>query len=290
MEPHPASTTGEPEPLNFSLSPDETDYSLDLFRKAVPGQIRTREMLRLLHAQPRERCLDLSDGDAAASYWLTRSGGEWDCLASTDSGVTARNRFLPGRAALFKGLPLPFPDKTFDVAVVGDRMMRLQEAPRLVTELHRVLKPAGSLVLDVAHARPFSWLRPLQRRLPGFYGGGRFHPGFSDKALFRLLKDGFDVQEVRSYSRIFLTLVDLLLQQAVQRARIRSDSARRIRRSYAVAYPFFLAAAWVDPLLIGSRGYRLAVLAKRHIWRPRQSPVIRGNRPVSKAVLSTVRR
>jgi hypothetical protein len=38
-----------------------------------------------------------------------------------------------------------------------------------------------------------------------------------------------------------------------------------------------------------TRGYRLAALAKRHIWRPRNTPVIKENRPVSKAVLSTVR-
>ena len=281
---------GEPESLNFSLSPDETDYSLDVFRKAASSQGRTREMLRLLSPIRKERGLDLSGSDAAISYWLTRSGGEWDSVAPTESSAAARRRFLPDKVSLFSGLPLAFLDKTFDVAVLGDLMIRITDSKRLAAELHRVLKPAGSLVLDVTHAKPFSWLRPLQRRLPAYYTGGRFRSGYSEKELFLILKDGFDVQEVRSYSRFFVTLVDLLLQRAVQRARIRSDSAIRIKRAYSVAYPFFLAARQLDSLLFWTRGYRLTVLAKRHIWRPRNSPGIQENRPVSKAVLSTVRR
>lgn len=280
---------GEPEPLNFSLSPDETDYSLDVFRKSAPGQGRTREMLRLLGAARRGRCLDLSGSDAATVYWLTRSGGEWDSVAPSKPAAEARRRFLADRVTVFSGLPLAFPDKTFDVAVVGDLTLRTTDSDKLVLELHRILKPAGSLVLDVAHSRPFSWLRPLQRGMPAYHAGGQFRSGYSEKELFQIVKDGFDVQEVRSYSRLFVSLLDLLLQRAVQRARIRSDSAIRIKRAYSLAYPFFLAALHLDRLLFWTRGYRLAVLAKRHIWRPRNAPGIQENRPVSKSVLSTVR-
>lgn len=278
------------EALNFSLGPDETDYSLDVFRKAIPGQIRTREMVLLLGSTRKDQCLDLSGGDAATAYWLTRSGGEWTSLAHSEPAAEARRRFLPDRVNVFTGLPLPFPDKTFDVAVVGDLLTRVGDLDLLITELHRILKPAGSLVLDVAHARPLSWLRPLQRTMPAYYAGQTFRPGYSERDLFLLLKDGFDVQEVRTYSRFFLTLTDLLVQRAVTAARIRSDSARRIKRIYAVAYPFFIGAIQFDKLLLGTRGYRLAALARRHVWRPRNTPVIQENRPVSKAMLSTVRR
>ena len=277
------------EPLNFSLSPDGTDYSLDVFRRAVPAQVRTREMLRLLGSTRSDQCLDLSGGDASTTYWLTRSGGVWSSLAPSEPSAEARRRFLGDRVSVFTGLPLPFPDKAFDVAVVGDPLTRLSDLDRLVSELHRVLKPAGRVVLDVPHARPISWLRPLQRTMPAFYVGGEFRPGYSERDLFMLLKDGFDVQQVRSYSRFFLTLTELLVQRTVQAARIRSDSALRIKRTYAMAYPFFLAAIQADKLLFWTRGYRLAALAKRHIWRPRNTPVIKENRPVSKSVLSTVR-
>lgn len=289
MEQIASNSLAKPEPLNFSLSPDETDYSLDLFRKAVPGQVRTREVLRLLGPTANQQCLDMTGGDASATYWLTRSGGAWTSLAPTEAAAVARRRFLGDKAGVFTGLPLAFPDKSFDAVVIGDLLGRIEDLDRLVPELHRVLKPAGRLILDVARARPISWLRPLQRGLPAYYAGGEFRPGYSDRDLFQLLKDGFDVQEIRSYSRFFLTLADLLVQRVVGRSRIRSDSAVRIKRVYALAYPFFLAAARLDSLLFWTKGHRMAALAKRHIWRPRNTPVIRENRPVSKSVLSTVR-
>ncbi len=290
MEQEPIQNREAAESLNFSLSPDETDYSLNVFRKAVPGQIRTREMLRLLGPTRNNHCLDLSGADASTTYWLTHSGGTWVSLAQSDPAAEARRRFLGDKVSVFNGLPLAFPDKSFDVVVVGDLLTRIVDLDFFVTELHRVLKPSGRLVLDVAHVRPLSWLRPLQRGMPAYYSGQVFRPGYSERELFMLLKDGFDVQQVRSYSRFFLTLTDLLVQRAINGARIRSDSASRIQRIYVLAYPFFLVAAKLDNLLFWTRGYRLAALAKRHIWRPRNTPVIKKNRPVSKAVLSTVRR
>jgi SAM-dependent methyltransferase len=278
------------EALNFSLSPDATDYSLDVFRKAVPGQARTREILRFLGSTRNDHCLDLTGCEASITYWLTRSGGTWVSLTQSEPAAEARRRFMGDKVAVFNGLPLTFPDKTFDVAVIGDLLTRGSDLELFVTELHRVLKPTGRLVLDVAHARPLSWLRPLQMGMPAYYAGQVFKPGYSARDIFLLFKDGFDVQEVRSYSRFFLTLADLLVQRAINGARIRSDSAVRIKRIYTLAYPCFLVAAQLDKLLFWTRGYRLAALAKRHIWRPRNTPVIKENRPVSKAVLSTVRR
>jgi SAM-dependent methyltransferase len=289
MEPLAASPSVSPEPLNFSLSPDEADYSLDVFRKSVPGQIRTRELLKLLGASRQDQCLDLTGGDASVTYWLTRGGGVWHSLAPTESSADSRRRFMGDKAGVFTGFPLPYPDKQFDAVIIGDLLSRITEPDRLVSELHRVLKPAGRLILDVAHTRSLSWLRPLQKGMPAYYSNGVFRSGYSDRDLFLLLKDGFDVQQLRTYSRFFLTLVDLLVQRSIGEARIRSDSAVRIKRTYALAYPFFLVARRMDALLFWTRGYRLAALAKRHIWRPRNTPVIRENRPVSKAVLSTVR-
>jgi SAM-dependent methyltransferase len=290
MEQSVSNSVVDPEPLNFSLSPDETDYSLDVFRRAIPAQIRTRELVRLLGPSRQDHCLDMTGGDASATYWLTRGGGSWVSLAPTGAAVEARRRFMGDKASLFTGLPLAFPDKSFDAVVVGDLLSRIEDVDLLVPELHRVLKPAGRLILDVAHVRPLSWLRPLQRRLDAYYSGGRFRAGYSDRDLFMLLKDGFDVQEIRTYSRFFLTLADLLVQRTVSGARIRSDSAIRIKRAYTLAYPFFMAAVQADNLLFWTKGYRLAALAKRHIWRPRNTPVIKENRPVSKSVLSTVRK
>ncbi len=261
-------TREEAPSLTFHLGPDETDYSLELFRQLEPAQVRADHLIRLLRPRRGERYLDFNAGEAAVSHRLSASGGEWEALAWTPSAMEARQRFLD-KVQLFRGLPLPFEAGTFDGVVWTDVLHRLPEPGEWVVECHRILKPGGRWVVEVPFFRPFSPLRALQKGLPGFYVGDLFQPGFTMRSLFELLKCGFDVHTVVPYSRFFMTLADLLLQRAVRDARLRSDSRRRIRRLYAIAFPFFRAAAFLDGLMIFSRGYRLAVFARRHVWRDR---------------------
>ena len=262
------SSRGELPRLSFHLGPDENDYSLELFRQAEPAQVRADHLIRLLNPRRGERYLDVNGGDAIVSQRLSRNEGEWVALAWTPSAVELRQRFM-AMVHLFQGLPLPFETSTFDAVVMTEIFHRVPDPREWVAECHRILKPGGRWILEVPFFRPFSPLRPLQRRLPAFYAGGEFRPGFSPQGLFELLKVGFDVHAVVPYSRFFLTLADLLLQQAVRRARYRSDSHRRIRRLYAMAFPLFRLAEGLDRLCLLSRGYRLAVLARRHVWRDR---------------------
>jgi len=212
--------------------------------------------------------LDFNGGEAVVSYRLYRSGGDWEALAWTPSAVEARQRFLEN-VQLYRGIPLPYEEGRFDGVVLTDVLHRLPSPGEWVAECHRVLKPGGRWVIEIPFFRRFSFLRPLQKGLPGFYVADRFRPGFTLGGLFELLKCGFDVHAAVPYGRFFLSLTDLLLQRMVQSARLRSDSRRRIRRLYSVAFPLFRIATFLDHLLVLSRGYRVVVLARRHVWRDR---------------------
>ena len=46
---------------------------------------------------------------------------------------------------------------------------------------------------------------------------GRVRPGYTESALFNILKDGFDVHHVRSYSRFFVEFVDAWVRYSMDR-------------------------------------------------------------------------
>ena len=63
--------------------------------------------------------------------------------------------------------PLEFPDESFDVVVAGELLEHLRDPQRVVAEIHRVLRPGGTLVASVPNAyRLKSRLRFLIGRAP----------------------------------------------------------------------------------------------------------------------------
>jgi SAM-dependent methyltransferase len=59
---------------------------------------------------------------------------------------------------LLKGQDLPFPEASFDSASLLDVIEHISDQRRVLRDLHRVLKPGGSLVVTVPKQHVFSWL------------------------------------------------------------------------------------------------------------------------------------
>lgn len=59
---------------------------------------------------------------------------------------------------LAQGEKLPFPDNTFDTVVMGDVLEHVEDEEQTVSEVYRVLKPDGNLVLSVPHKGLFRFL------------------------------------------------------------------------------------------------------------------------------------
>jgi ubiquinone/menaquinone biosynthesis C-methylase UbiE len=57
------------------------------------------------------------------------------------------------------GAPLPFPAESFDAAVALDLLVHLPDPAAALGELHRVLTPAGTLLVDVTSSNPLWTLR-----------------------------------------------------------------------------------------------------------------------------------
>jgi hypothetical protein len=115
-------------------------------------------------------------------------------------------------------------------------------------------------------------------------------PGYSESDLFRILKNGFDVHHMRSYSRFFLEFTDTIAQFLVRRARQSAEGTEKERlATYSTFHVLYGLAFQLDMLLFFTRGHHLIALAKRRAWRPRNAPVLVDGRSISEAVLSKPR-
>jgi SAM-dependent methyltransferase len=221
------------------------------------------------------------------------------CVGAIPSGLRARLLALGGDWSFAEDrAQLPFKDGTFDRVLLIDHLEWVADDYAFIAEAHRVLKTAGTLLVDADHMKAWTVWRPV-RRLFGVADrdDDRVREGYAASGLFDILKDGFDVQETRTYSRFFLEATETISRLAigafmgsVQFGESEEEQAERVgRRVYtiqSVTYPFFVLSSWLDWLLFFTRGYRLMAVARRRLWKPRRTPVLRDGRTLADATLN----
>jgi SAM-dependent methyltransferase len=279
----------------------EPQWHLKLFGKSLTKQAKLREILRLLGPAGAAEGLDLGGDNGVISYFLRRHGGTWCSADLSPKAVASIRQLVGGDVREMTGSELPFEDARFDVVVVIDLLEHVRDDARFIEECHRVLKPAGRLIVNVPHVKRGAVLRPI-RRLLGLTDErhGHVRPGYTESQLFDLLKDGFDVKEAHTYSRFFVEALDTVIQFASKAASRGASDAKgvmldrqdfgrvaKLFRVYSVLYPFFLLAAQLDALLSFTRGYSLIGVAHKRPWRPRRAPVLSDGRSIAEAALGS---
>ncbi|GLZ38158.1 demethylmenaquinone methyltransferase [Actinokineospora sp. NBRC 105648] len=122
---------------------------------------RWREMTRrVLDASPGEKVLDLAAGTAVSTVEYARSGA-W-CVAADFSLEMLKggaSRGVPRVAA--DAFHLPFADNAFDAVTVSFGLRNMNDTVAALTEMRRVVRPGGRLVIcEVSQPplRPLRWL------------------------------------------------------------------------------------------------------------------------------------
>jgi len=263
----------------------KVEEQLFAFRKSLPMQVVLREVLRMAGDTSDLDCMDVGAPNCMISFHLRKNGGEWETVA-TGQDMASFDAVLEGHTHRIDGPKLPFENKTFDLVIVFGGVAGSRADMPLIEELHRCLKPDGRLILLVRRLNRWSLLRPLRTwlaRLGGVDGG----EGCSESDLFGVLKDGFDVHEVRMFGRFFMALAEMLTARALFKVgAVKDISGSRVRRAWAASGILYRLAFQLDMFLVFSRGHRLLVMSRRRAWRSRQAPVLVDGRSISEAVLS----
>ena len=126
---------------------------LDQFH--VRGFAATRDLASALHLTPDATVLDIGCGPGGASRFLAATYGvhvtaidlspsfiEIAVMLTERAGLTSKIAYRVADA-----LDLPFEDSAFDYAWTQHVAMNIRDRPRLYGEIHRVLKPGGSLAI-----------------------------------------------------------------------------------------------------------------------------------------------
>ncbi len=114
------------------------------------GQDRVwrREVAKAVDARPAQKILDLAAG-TAASILPSPAPARTSCPASLPRHAAGRQE-EPPLAATDRGRrdeKLPFKDDTFDAVTISFGLRNVQETDTALSELYRVTKPGGRVVI-----------------------------------------------------------------------------------------------------------------------------------------------
>jgi SAM-dependent methyltransferase len=262
------------------MSDRPADWVLDVTRRSVPKQAKIRELARAIGSVRQEACLDVGGDNGAVSAALRRLGGRWASADLDERSVRSIREVVGGDVRVITGGALPFDAQSFDLVVIADLLEHLEDDRAFVRDCARVLRPGGTLVVNVPHVKRRSIINAMRHGI-GLTDEwhGHVRPGYSLDGLRGLLEPDFVLEAARTYSRAFSESVDLLMNGAF---RILNPSGAREGRSpkgtvvtgadvkrhgrafglLGVAFPFLWAFSRLDALLPLQPGYKLIVRAR----------------------------
>ena len=164
-----------------------------------------------------------------------------------------------------------------------DALERVESDRDFIQECHRILKADGRIIIICQRPKPFSLTTVVRRLFRATWEAlGRYHVGYTEKQLFSLMKAGFNVTGLRTHTRFFMELVDIIVQARLAR----NGTPAHVKRVRIAAAPFYRLAYQLDTLLLLTRGYGWIAIGHRRAWRSRQAPVLSDTRTITEAVLS----
>ena len=104
--------------------------------------------VRTIDPKPGERILDIAAGTGTSSAALSRSGAEVVALDFSAGMIAVGRRKHPALEFVeADATALPFADNEFDVVTISFGLRNVGDAKAALTEMFRVLKPGGRLVI-----------------------------------------------------------------------------------------------------------------------------------------------
>lgn len=253
-------------------------WALRLFRRSVLKQRKLAEIERALGPTEGLRCLDLGSDNGIVSLLLRRRGGDWASADMTEEAVASIRELVGSDVHRVDGVRLPFRDGEFDAVVVVDMLEHAPDEAGFISELARVTRAGGRLVVNTPHLK-----RTALRRLRHALGQtderhGHLRSGYTPARLQELFGERFSLETHATYSRFFSELVDTAINWVVAQLGKKGSSkgmvvtggdvARHARlfRAYSAVYPLVWAVSRLDGLIPWATGYMLIARATRRAF------------------------
>jgi demethylmenaquinone methyltransferase/2-methoxy-6-polyprenyl-1,4-benzoquinol methylase len=165
-DPHEVAAMFDGVARRYDRTNSVTSLGLDRHWRAV-----TR---RVLDLAPGQKALDVAAGTAVSTVGLAESGA-WCVALDFSLGMLREGSARPVPKVAADALRLPFGDGVFDAVTVSFGLRNMSDTVAALTELRRVVRPGGRLVV-CEFSRPvlrpfrFVYLNYLMRALPAIAG------------------------------------------------------------------------------------------------------------------------
>jgi len=260
-----------------------------MFKKSLLVRTELQEIARTVGSAEGFVCLEIGSPNPFFSYRLRKLGGQWHTAILSNDLLQPYTELLGENVYVLPDLKMPFKKKIFDVILIVDFLEFVKDDEAFIEECHGLLKPDGRIIVNVVKPKPWSLINPLRNLLGlSIENTGRYRQGYTESKLFNILKHGFDVSSMRSYSKWFVEFVDLIVQFSLSKVEAGKtpDTGERKKRVMKIAGTFYWIAYQLDMFLFFTKGFRLVAAAKRRAWRPRNAPVLVDGRSISEVVLT----
>lgn len=254
------------------------NWHIKLFKKSVIKQVKFRYLKHFIGDYANKSCLDLGSDNGVISYFLRQAGGDWSSADIEDRTVAMIRELVGEKVYKVTATSTPFNNDAFDVVVIVDLLEHIHTDAQFLKEVCRILRPAGSLIINVPYKARFSLIRAI-RSMFGLTDEqhGHLREGYTYPELLDILPDGLVIEKKATYSKFFTELVDIAVSGAIQMlGRKKMNSAKgtlvgkddlakykKVFMFYSVIYPFMWIFSKLDILLFFLHGYRLIIRVRK---------------------------
>ena len=251
------------------------DLLLKLYDKSVMKKAKLRAIEALLGPSGGRISLDIGADNGVLSYLLRKRGGSWHSADLDPATVNSIRSLVGTNVDLIDGEHTPYDREYFDSVVIIDMLEHVYTDKEFVTELSRIMKQGGELVVNVPHIKSFSLIRKLRLSL-GLTDEkhGHVRPGYTEVQIRSLLAPEFRVEKVDTYSGFFVELVDVVISWTLERMGAGAVSNKgnvvtgadlkkhqKKFKTFSMIYPFVRFAETLDRFLYFGSGHSMILRA-----------------------------
>jgi SAM-dependent methyltransferase len=257
-------------------------WQLKMFQKSLKKKLRLKTLKKHLEKLPRDGqflLVTCGDNNGAMNYHMRGLGGKWAWADLEGKSIAEMSELLGEKVFHVPDGRLPFPDGDFDCVVSIDVHEHLSDPNFFTSELRRVTKDGGRIVVTVPNGDE----KKLVTRIKNTVG--------MTKEKYGHVVEGYDIPELKqifhangitplsesSFSRFFTEMLELsinfvyvMLLAKKSKARVEPGtiapsskdqlkSVEKTYKMYSFVYPLFVTISKMDLLLFWSRGYVVVV-------------------------------
>lgn len=249
----------------------DQNWPVLLFSKSILKQRKFKEITDLLGETDKLHCLDIGSDNGVISYLLREKGGKWKSVDLEDKAIQSIREVVKYDVFQIDGRRTIFKDNEFDRVVIIDFLEHIQTDKEFITELFRIIKPNGELIINVPHTK-----NSLLRKFRIAIGQtdekhGHVRQGYTVESLMKLMEGRFSLISYKTYSKFFSECIDTLVAftfDLLKKGETKSKKGlivteqdlsryQKLFRAYSIIYPVVWFFAKLDVLLFWCSGYMM---------------------------------